>query len=39
MDGGRLVETGTHQELLAAGGLYSRLHSLQFAAWPEEMAA
>ncbi|MEO6362469.1 MAG: lipid A export permease/ATP-binding protein MsbA [Caldimonas sp.] len=30
MDAGRLVEQGSHAELLAAGGLYARLHSLQF---------
>ena len=30
IDGGRLVEEGTHQELIAAGGLYSRLAGLQF---------
>ena len=29
-DGGRLVEQGTAAELLAAGGLYARLHALQF---------
>lgn len=28
---GELVETGTHAELLRAGGLYSRLYELQFA--------
>jgi ATP-binding cassette subfamily B protein len=28
---GRVVEQGTHEALLAAGGLYARLHSLQFA--------
>ena len=27
---GRIEELGTHEELLAAGGLYSTLHSLQF---------
>src|SRR5690606_20190742 len=30
MDDGRIVEQGTHGELSAAGGLYSRLASLQF---------
>jgi len=36
LDGGRLVESGTHRSLLAAGGLYARLHEMQFAA---DMAA
>lgn len=31
LDGGRLVEIGTHEELLGAGGVYSRLHAAQFA--------
>lgn len=31
MDGGRIVETGTHGELSARSGLYARLASLQFA--------
>jgi subfamily B ATP-binding cassette protein MsbA len=26
---GRIVETGTHNELIAKGGIYSKLHSLQ----------
>jgi len=30
IDGGRLVEHGSHAELLARGGLYARLHALQF---------
>ena len=30
MDGGRIVEQGTHQGLIGEGGLYARLASLQF---------
>lgn len=30
MDQGRIAEMGTHHELLAQGGLYQKLHSLQF---------
>lgn len=30
LDAGRIVQSGTHAELLAAGGLYGRLHELQF---------
>jgi len=30
LDQGRLVEQGTHSELLARGGLYSHLHGMQF---------
>jgi ATP-binding cassette subfamily C protein CydCD len=32
LDGGRLIETGTHETLLAKGGLYARLVSRQLAA-------
>ncbi|WP_288009461.1 ABC transporter ATP-binding protein [Kyrpidia sp.] len=31
IDGGRVVEKGTHRELLARGGLYARLYAEQFA--------
>lgn len=30
LDGGRLVEEGSHAVLLASGGAYARLHALQF---------
>lgn len=31
LDGGSIVETGTHQELLAKNGYYAKLYSMQFA--------
>ena len=30
MDGGRIVEEGSHAQLIAKPGLYARLASLQF---------
>jgi subfamily B ATP-binding cassette protein MsbA len=30
LDAGQIVEQGTHEELLAAGGIYKRLYDLQF---------
>jgi subfamily B ATP-binding cassette protein MsbA len=30
MEAGRILEHGSHQELLAQGGLYARLHAMQF---------
>jgi subfamily B ATP-binding cassette protein MsbA len=30
IEGGRLVDEGTHEELLGRGGLYRRLHDMQF---------
>ena len=36
MDGGRIVETGKHDALSRAGGLYARLAALQFDEMPSE---
>ena len=30
LDAGRIVEQGTHAQLLARGGLYAHLHRMQF---------
>ncbi|MCH2098189.1 MAG: ATP-binding cassette domain-containing protein, partial [Pseudomonadales bacterium] len=30
LEGGHIRELGTHRDLLAAGGLYARLHAMQF---------
>ncbi|MGH7256815.1 MAG: lipid A export permease/ATP-binding protein MsbA [Nitrospiraceae bacterium] len=38
MDRGRIMEIGSHEELLRRGGIYKRLHSMQFAdTAPEEL--
>jgi subfamily B ATP-binding cassette protein MsbA len=36
MEHGRIVEQGTHDELLASGGMYANLYRLQFATVTEE---
>jgi ATP-binding cassette subfamily B protein len=38
LDQGRLVEEGTHQELLAQGGLYATLYETQFRPVEEKVA-
>ena len=30
LENGAIVENGTHEQLLAAGGLYARLYQIQF---------
>jgi ATP-binding cassette subfamily B protein len=39
LDGGQIVERGTHAELLAAGGLYARLYHTQFRPTPSSTHA
>jgi len=39
LEGGRIVERGTHDELLALEGVYHRLYRLQFAASEEQQPA
>src|SRR3546814_13825873 len=37
LDGGRIVERGSHEQLMLAGGLYARIYAAQAAmAQPEE---
>lgn len=36
IDAGRVIESGTHDELLAQGGAYSRLFKLQFSKYAEQ---
>ena len=39
MEAGRVVEAGSHAQLLARHGLYARLHALQFASEPAKARA
>ncbi len=39
MEGGRIIEQGTHETLLARGGRYARLHEIQFAPKSSESIA
>ncbi|HTM80981.1 ABC transporter ATP-binding protein [Asticcacaulis sp.] len=39
IDGGRIIETGTHDELIAAGGLYARLWARQTGGFLAEAVA
>jgi ATP-binding cassette, subfamily B, bacterial MsbA len=39
IEGGRVIESGTHEQLLATSGAYSRLFKLQFAKYLENSAA
>jgi len=39
VEGGRVIESGSHRELMRADGAYARLHRLQFATESEQLLA
>ena len=38
LDGGKIIELGSHEELMALNGMYARLYAMQFRDPEEELA-